>query len=95
MGGIQVLHNAATPDKISDKDESATTATALPESSAKQVTEVLALVKELKDARALQSQQTTDIARCERLPRVPSSKFQVPSSKYPKIPQVAQTPERD
>ena len=31
----------------------------------KQVVEVLGLVKELKEARVLQTQQTTDIARCE------------------------------
>jgi hypothetical protein len=41
--------------------------TPLPEETAKQVGEVLTLVKELKDARALQTQQTSDIARCKSI----------------------------
>jgi len=38
---------------------------ALSEEATKQVGEVLGLVKELKEARSLQTQQTTDIARCK------------------------------
>lgn len=62
-GGIQVLHSVTGPSTPSGSPKS--DKLDLPEDARKQVGEVLSLVKEMKDARALQTQQTTDIARCK------------------------------
>lgn len=59
LGSIQVLHNVSAPSSPKP-----TAPAAMSEDAAKQVGEVLGLVKELKEARSLQTQQTTDIARC-------------------------------
>lgn len=58
-----MLHSLSKPP--SPSGETAATSTELPEDTRKQVGEVLTLVRDLKDARALQTQQTTDIARCK------------------------------
>jgi hypothetical protein len=57
LGGLQVLHSSApNSPKLSGPGS--------PDEVTKQVGEVLGLVKELKDARVIQTQQTTDMARC-------------------------------
>jgi hypothetical protein len=63
LGGLQVLHSSA-PN--SPALTSATSAGS-PDGVTQQITEVLGLVKELKDARVIQTQQTTDMARCTSL----------------------------
>jgi hypothetical protein len=68
LGGLQVLHPSTTGNpKVS-------TAGGLgsPDAVTQQVGEVLGLVKELKEARVVQTQQTTDMARCE-YPSIPVS----------------------
>lgn len=67
LGGIQVLHNAAP-----GSPNTAAGATPIPEMVKEQVTEVLSLVRDLKEGRAMQTQQTTDIARCTSIPFPPS-----------------------
>lgn len=56
LGGLQVLHNASAPN--SPKPST-------PDAVTQQVGEVLGLVKEIKEGRVMQTQQTTDIARCK------------------------------
>ncbi|ORY35687.1 hypothetical protein BCR39DRAFT_511504 [Naematelia encephala] len=63
LAGIQVLHKAPTSPNPSSIIPPSTVAVPLNDATTKQVGEVLALVTELKDARNLQTQQTTDIAR--------------------------------
>lgn len=68
MGGIQVLHDSSKPQAEISKPEDKEGAMAGPKLSddtTKQVGDILSAVKELKEARALQTQQTTDIARCK------------------------------
>ena len=60
LGGLQILHNVSATSTPAPS-----AAASLPNEVTKQVAEVLGLVTELKDARTLQTQQTTDIARCE------------------------------
>lgn len=64
LGGLQVLHTSPNSPLIPT-----TTASAGSNSDeiTQQVGEVLGLVKELKEARVVQTQQTTDMARCESL----------------------------
>ncbi|WWD19242.1 hypothetical protein CI109_103700 [Kwoniella shandongensis] len=68
LGGIQVLHNISNPPSPSPASADGAAASssdtgALSAEATKQVGEVLALVTELKEARSIQTQQTTDIAR--------------------------------
>ena len=65
--GLQVLHNISAPTSphIGGDAASIMGQEPLSDDVKKQVVEVLALVKELKEARTLQTQQTTDIARCK------------------------------
>ena len=50
---------------VAGDDLAASENSALSEGTRQQVGEVLGLVKELKDARNMQTQRTTDIARCK------------------------------
>lgn len=61
--GLQVLHNSAPNSPKSETGSK----TGLPTSDAvtQQVTQLLALVKEMKDGRATEINQNTDIVRCE------------------------------
>jgi hypothetical protein len=61
LAGLQVLH-PATAD--SPKITTGSTVGG-PDAVSQQVGEVLGLVKELREARVVQTQQTTDMARCE------------------------------
>ena len=54
-----MLHNLSAPSSPKPSPSAV-----LDEGATKQVGEVLGLVKELKEARSLQTQQTTDIAQC-------------------------------
>ena len=67
LGGLQVLHNISNPSSPHNSAPSSPIIPAPPlsDDTRQQVGEVLGLVKELKEARTLQTQQTTDIARCE------------------------------
>ena len=58
LGGLQVLHNASAPNSPRPSSSG-------PDAVTQQVGEVLGLVKEIKEGRVMQTQQTTDIARCE------------------------------
>ena len=67
LGGLQVLHNISNPSspRNSAPPSPVIPGPALSDDTKQQVGEVLGLVKELKEARTLQTQQTTDIARCK------------------------------
>jgi len=63
LAGLQVLHPSTA-----DSPKIATGSTVgSPDAVSQQVGEVLGLVKELREARVVQTQQTTDMARCESL----------------------------
>jgi hypothetical protein len=61
LGGLQVLHSSAPNSPLIP----AARAGGTPDEVTQQVGEVLGLVKELKEARVVQTQQTTDMARCK------------------------------
>ena len=61
LGGLQVLHSSAPNSPLLP---TTTRAGGTPDEVTQQVGEVLGLVKELKEARVVQTQQTTDMARC-------------------------------
>lgn len=63
LGGLQVLHSSAPNSPAL----TSATAAGSPDGVTQQITEVLGLVKELKDARVIQTQQITDMARCTSL----------------------------
>ncbi|KAK8854619.1 hypothetical protein IAR55_003358 [Kwoniella newhampshirensis] len=66
LGGLQVLHsvpNSPDPTLSTKGSPTGPSSGVLNEETTKQVGEVLALVTELKEARSIQTQQTTDIAR--------------------------------
>ncbi|WVQ95137.1 hypothetical protein IAU59_002231 [Kwoniella sp. CBS 9459] len=61
--GSLLLGTPPVEAAVSGSEDKSTAAAQLPDQVTKQVGEVLSLVTELKDARNLQTQQTTDIAR--------------------------------
>jgi hypothetical protein len=64
LAGLQVLHPSA-PSSPLIPTTTAVRAGGSPDEVTQQVGEVLGLVKELKEARVVQTQQTTDMARCK------------------------------
>ena len=58
------MHTSTPGSPVGSIHSPIATKAPLPADTAKQVGEVLGLVRELKEARTLQTQQTTDIARC-------------------------------
>ena len=64
-GSLQVLHNVPIPTTHDGADSAGEKGSKLTDETHQQVGQVLALVTELRDARTLQTQQTTDMARCE------------------------------